>query len=79
MSENGKSENSKMVLLTGLWKSQTKDGGYMLSGNLSKTSRIVVLVNKQKHKDKPEDAKKPDYLVFTASNDPKQNRSDPEF
>jgi hypothetical protein len=77
MSENGKSENSKMVLLTGLWKSQTKDGGYMLSGNLSKTSRIVVLVNKQKHKDKPEDAKKPDYLVFMATNDkPKEQEQE---
>jgi len=63
------SENQKMVLLTGLWRSQTKDGSQMLSGNLSRSSRIVILVNKQKHKDKTGDEKKPDYLVFLATND----------
>jgi hypothetical protein len=69
-------ENSKMVLLTGLWKSKTRDGGFMLSGNLSKSARIVVLVNKQKQQGRAGDEKKPDYLIFTASNDPAPQSSD---
>lgn len=74
------SENSKMVLLTGLWKTKTKDQTTMLSGNLTRSSRIVILPNKQKQAGKAEDAKKPDFLVFLANNDPAPTKSaDSEF
>jgi hypothetical protein len=63
-------ENSKMVLLTGLWKTKTRDQQTMLSGNLTRSSRLVILPNKQKQPGKAGDEKKPDFLVFLATNDP---------
>jgi len=72
-------KNSKMVLLTGLWVGATHDGTRMLSGNLTRSSRVVILPNKQKRKDNEADAKKPDYLVFVASNDPAPSKPDSGF
>jgi hypothetical protein len=73
------SENSKMVLLTGLWKSKTKDQATMLSGNLTRSSRFVILPNKAKQAGKAGDEKKPDFLIFLAANDPdpKSSNRDP--
>jgi hypothetical protein len=69
-------ENSKMVLLTGLWKTKTRDQQTMLSGNLTRSSRLVILPNKQKQAGKADDQKKPDFLVFLAINDPTPKSSD---
>jgi hypothetical protein len=69
-------ENSKMVLLTGLWKTKTRDQQTMLSGNLTRSARIVILPNKQKQAANPDDEKKPDFLVFLATNDQKPKSSD---
>ena len=71
------SEGSKMVLLTGLWKSQNRNGETMLSGNISKSARFVVLPNKAKNSKNESDSKKPDYLIFMAANEPKPEGSGP--
>ena len=77
--------DQKMILLTGLWKSTSKSGAIMLSGNLSHSSRIVILQNKASGQQTNEsDRKKPDYLAFLAPNNPmppgtKNSKSGPEI
>jgi hypothetical protein len=63
------SDDSKMVLVCSLWKNTTRAGETMLSGNLNFSSRIVILKNKKKQPGEA-DAKKPDFLLFLAPNDP---------
>jgi hypothetical protein len=53
---------SNMVLIGGLWKSQTQAGVNMMSGSLTRTSKIIILPNKKKQ---PGD-KSPDALMFIA-------------
>jgi len=54
---------SDLIRLTGLWKSQTKAGGSMLSGSLSPNSR------KQKDSE-------PDYIAFMAPHEKQEQKPD---
>ena len=69
------SENSQMVLIGGLWSNTTRSGEKMLSGNLTKSSRVVILKNKKKQPGEA-DSRKPDFLLFLAPNDPAPASSD---
>jgi hypothetical protein len=55
-----------MIPLTGLWKGKTNNGEPMMSGNLSYSTRIVILKNKYKKKDND-----PDYQIFIAKKEKK--------
>ena len=48
--------------LTGLFERKTKDGETYLAGNLSRSSRLVILRNRYKR-----GGTDPDYYVFLAS------------
>lgn len=55
----------RMLRVTGLWASDTKDGqGRLLSGSIGPTLRLVILPNRQKAK--PAD---PDYIAYYAVNE----------
>lgn len=60
--------NNGMVKLSGLWKGKDKDGNTMLTGNLSKISRVVILANTYKKGDQD-----PDFFLYTA---PVQEKKD---
>lgn len=49
---------SDMIKLTGLWKQEGKNGGY-LSGTISPTSKLLILPNTFKKKDS-----EPDYVAY---------------
>ena len=53
-----------MIRLTGLWKSKTKSGDPMLSGNLG-GGRIVILPNTRRQ----EGTKQPTHYLFIAENE----------
>ncbi len=59
---------SDLVRLTGLWKTQTKNGEVMLTGGLSPSSKLVILVNTHKQK-----ASDPDYIAFMAPAEKKED------
>jgi hypothetical protein len=62
---------SDLIRLTGLWKSQTKAGGSMLSGSLSPTSKLIILPNSRKQKDS-----EPDYIAFMAPHEKQEQKPD---
>ncbi|MBN1892336.1 MAG: hypothetical protein JW780_06095 [Clostridiales bacterium] len=49
-----------MVKITGLWETKDKKGNTMLSGNLTHTSRVVILKNGFKK----EGSTEPDFHMF---------------
>jgi hypothetical protein len=55
-------DNSGMKYIGGLWKSKTKSGQNMLSGNIGRHIKIVILPNKNKQAGD----KKPDVNLFIA-------------
>ena len=59
---------SKMIKLTGLWKS--KDGK-SLNGTIGATVRLVILPNGYKKKDND-----PDYVAFVAPNEPREPQAE---
>lgn len=52
---------SNLIRITGLWRSQTKAGETMLSGNFTPSSKLVILPNSKKQKETD-----PDYIAFMA-------------
>ena len=63
-------ESGGMKYIGGLWKSKTKSGQNMLSGNIGKYIKIVILPNKNKQ----QGDNKPDVNMFIA--DPERRDSD---
>jgi len=45
----------KVIRLAGLWKRKDKQGNLLLSGDLNKISRVVVMKNTSKNADKDPD------------------------
>lgn len=52
---------SNLIRITGLWRSQTKAGDTMLSGNFTPSSKLIILPNSKKQKETD-----PDYIAFMA-------------
>lgn len=69
------SDNSNLIRITGLWRSQTKAGDTMLSGNFTPSSKLIILPNTKKQKDT-----EPDYIAFMApvEKKPEQPARQPE-
>jgi hypothetical protein len=59
---------SNLIRITGLWRSQTKAGDTMLSGNFTPSSKLIILPNSKKQK--PTD---PDYIAFMAPAEKKED------
>jgi len=52
-------QESKLIRLTGLWKSESKAGAPYLAGSLSASSRLLILPNTHKKQ-----ASDPDYIAY---------------
>lgn len=63
-----------MIKITGLWKSQTEKGEAMLSGTISPTSRLVILVNAFKKSDND-----PTHIAFIVENKKQEPASPPNY
>lgn len=64
---------SKLMNLTGLWESKTKDGTRYLSGSFGKGISLLVFKNTKKRPN----SKDPDYNVCLAPFEPKEKPKDP--
>lgn len=60
---------SDLIKLTGLWKSEDKNGNLVLSGNLSGQARIVIFKNIHKDEDKH-----PDYVAYISKSEPPDSK-----
>ena len=60
-------EKSELVKVTGLWKSEDRNGNMVLSGSLSGTARVLILVNQYK----AEQERGPDFNMFITKAEPK--------
>jgi hypothetical protein len=61
--------DSNLIRITGLWRSQTKAGDTMLSGNFTPSSKLIILPNSKKQKDSD-----PDYIAFMAPAEKKEDQ-----
>lgn len=61
------------VRLTGLWRNEGKNGSIYLLGNLSPSSRLLVLENQYK-----EGEGDPDYVAFVAKNQKEEEKDEEE-
>ena len=59
-------QESNLIRLTGLWKSESKSGGNYLSGSISASSKLLILPNQRKEKDSD-----PDFIAFMAPQEKK--------
>jgi len=56
------SNESKLIRVTGLWKTKTKQAGKtMLSGQMGGECRVIILPN-----DRKQNEREPDYVLFFA-------------
>lgn len=63
-----------MIRLTGLWKSEKKDGsGTYLAGSLSPSSRLLILPNKKKAKEA-----EPDFIAYLSQPPEKEKKQEQE-
>jgi hypothetical protein len=60
-------QESNLIRLTGLWKSESKAGGNYLSGSISASSKLLVLPNSRKEKDSD-----PDFIAYMAPQEKKE-------
>jgi len=56
--------NSELIKVTGLWKSEDRNGNLVLSGNLNGNARVVIFTNTFK-----ESEKEPDYIMYLGKNE----------
>ena len=71
---------AEMIKLTGLWKQKDKEGKSFLMGTLNPIAKLLVLPNSYKK----EGDKSPDYFIYMAQNEKKQQsassqKEDDEF
>jgi hypothetical protein len=57
-----------LIKVTGLWKSEDKNGNMVLSGNLSGTARVVIFTNTYKE----ENERGPDFEMYIGKKEPKE-------
>lgn len=60
-------QESNLIRLTGLWKSEAKSGGSYLSGSISASSKLLILPNSRKEKDSD-----PDFIAYVAPQEKKE-------
>jgi len=61
------------VRLTGLWRNEAENGSTYLLGNISPSSRLLVLENQFK-----ESEGDPDYIAFIAKNQKNKEEEEPQ-
>lgn len=59
-----------LVRLTGLWKGHTEEGEDILTGDISPSSRLLILANRQKVR-----ASDPDFVAYIAPPQERQDRA----
>jgi len=63
-----------MIRLTGLWKTEKKDGsGAYLAGSLSPSSRLLILPNSKKQKEA-----EPDFIAYLSQPQEKEKKQEKE-
>jgi len=63
-------DSSHLIRLTGLWRSESRQGESFLAGNISPTSKLLILPNNRKSRESD-----PDYIAYLA---PPEERPDRE-
>ena len=63
-------QESNLIRLTGLWKSESKSGTNYLSGSISASSKLLILPNSKKEKDSD-----PDFIAFMAPQEKKEPKA----
>jgi hypothetical protein len=63
-------QESNLIRLTGLWKSESKAGGTYLTGSISASSKLLILQNTKKEKDSD-----PDFIAFMAPQEKKEPKA----
>lgn len=59
---------SDLIKVSGLWKSEDREGNMVLSGNLNPNIRMVIFVNRFKDQD---GEKAPDFNLFIEKREPR--------
>ena len=62
-------DSSHLIRLTGLWRSESRQGDTFLAGNISPTSKLLILPNNRKQRESD-----PDWIAYLAPPEERQDR-----